>query len=61
MSREPLLISGLSLVSALGDGMASTWEALREGRSALAPCGFEQLPIAAWAGEVQGLDTPLQR
>jgi 3-oxoacyl-[acyl-carrier-protein] synthase-1 len=60
MSREPLLISSLSLVSALGDGLDTTWNALREGRSALAPCEFEQLPIAAWAGEVQGLDIPLQ-
>ncbi len=59
MSREPLLISSLSLVSALGDGLAATWEALREGRSALAPCVFEHLPIAAWAGEVKGLNAPL--
>lgn len=59
MSRTPLLISKLSLVSALGDGLATSLDALREGRSALAPCTFEPLPIAAWAGEVQGLNTPL--
>ena len=56
---KPLLISGLSLVSALGDGLDATWDALREDQSALAPCGFETLPIDAWAGEVQGLETPL--
>ncbi|MDE1906629.1 MAG: beta-ketoacyl-ACP synthase [Rhodospirillales bacterium] len=55
----PLLISGLSLVSTLGDGLDATWNALREGRSALAPCEFEELPIDAWVGEVQGLDTSL--
>jgi 3-oxoacyl-[acyl-carrier-protein] synthase I len=55
----PLLISGLSLVSALGDGLDVTWSALREGRSALRPCTFDALPIGAWAGEVRGLDTPL--
>ncbi len=56
---KPLLISSLSLVSALGDGLDATWQALHEGRSALAPCGFEQLPLDAWAGEVQGLDVKL--
>ncbi len=56
---KPLLISGLSLVSALGDGLDATWNALHAGRSALAPCEFEALPIDAWAGEVQGLDTKL--
>lgn len=59
MRREPMTISSLTLVSALGDGLAPTWEALREGRSALAPCRFESLPIAAWAAEVRGLDTKL--
>ncbi|MDE2239370.1 MAG: beta-ketoacyl-ACP synthase [Rhodospirillales bacterium] len=56
---KPLSISGLSLVSALGDELDATWQALREGRSALAPCRFEDLPIDAWAGEVQGLNEPL--
>ncbi|MDE1883860.1 MAG: beta-ketoacyl-ACP synthase [Rhodospirillales bacterium] len=56
---KPLFVSSLSLVSALGDGQDATWTALREGRSALAPCTFAPLPIDAWAGEVQGLDEPL--
>jgi 3-oxoacyl-[acyl-carrier-protein] synthase-1 len=56
---KPLLISSLSLVSALGDGLDTTWTALRDGSSALAPCTFEQLSLNAWAGEVQGLDIPL--
>ncbi|MBU6448410.1 MAG: beta-ketoacyl-ACP synthase [Rhodospirillales bacterium] len=58
-AMKPLLISGLSLVSALGDGLEATRLALHKGHSALAPCGFEKLPINAWAGEVHGLDTAL--
>jgi 3-oxoacyl-[acyl-carrier-protein] synthase-1 len=56
---KPLLISSLSLVSALGDGLDTTRTALQDGSSALAPCTFDQLPLNAWAGEVQGLDAPL--
>ncbi|WP_298224738.1 beta-ketoacyl-[acyl-carrier-protein] synthase family protein [Acidocella sp.] len=56
---KPLLISGLSLVSALGDGLDATWQALHDGRSALAPCQFETLPIDAWTGEAPALDAPL--
>lgn len=59
MSHLPLLVSGLSIVSALGAGLEAHVGAVREGRSALAPCTFETLPIAAWSGDVAGLEAPL--
>jgi 3-oxoacyl-[acyl-carrier-protein] synthase-1 len=56
MNTPPLVISSLCLVTALGAGQAETWEAIRDGRSALRPCGFDSLPIAAYAGAVPALD-----
>jgi 3-oxoacyl-[acyl-carrier-protein] synthase-1 len=56
MNPPPLVLSSLSLVTALGAGQAETWSAIRAGRSALSPCEFESLPIAAYAGAVPGLD-----
>ena len=55
----PLRLSSLTVTSAMGNGLEASWRALRDGRSALAPCTFEQLPIGAWTGEIQGLDVPL--
>ena len=52
----PLALSSLCLVTALGAGEAATWESIRSGRSALAPCQFDTLPIAAHAGAVASLD-----
>lgn len=54
-----LALSGLSLVTALGAGLEANWQAVRAGRSALAPCRFDTLPIAAYAGEMAGLDEAL--
>lgn len=51
-----LALSSLCLVTGLGAGEAATWEAIRAGRSALAPCEFDTLPIAAYAGAVVDLD-----
>jgi 3-oxoacyl-[acyl-carrier-protein] synthase-1 len=51
-----LALSSYTVTTCLGAGLAPTLAALREGRSGLAPCGFETLPIAAYAGEVAGLD-----
>src|SRR5580698_8986928 len=56
-----LALNGLSLVTALGTGLEANWQALRAGRSALAPCRFDTLPVAAYAGEVTGLDEALPR
>jgi len=56
MTPPPLTLSSLCLVTALGAGQAETWAAIHAGRSALAPCDFERLPIAAYAGAVPDLD-----
>ena len=51
----PLVLSSLCVASALGAGQAKTWEAIRAGRSALSPCTFDSLPVAAFAGAVPAL------
>jgi len=51
----PLALSNFSLVTCLGAGRAATLAALRAGRSGLAPCSFDTLPLDAYAGEVAGL------
>jgi 3-oxoacyl-[acyl-carrier-protein] synthase-1 len=51
----PLVLSHFCLVTGLGSGLDATLSALRSGRSALAPCGFETAEFAAWVGEVEGL------
>ena len=59
--RSVLAMSDYSLVTALGQGRAQTVSALRENRSALAPCTFDTLPIPTYVGEISGLDEcPLQ-
>jgi len=55
----PLALSDFALVTSLGAGNQATIEALRAGRSGLAPCRFDTLPIDAYAGEVPNLDAPL--
>ena len=56
---SPLALSDFALVTSLGAGQQATIDALRAGRSGLAPCEFDTLPIDAYAGEVPNLDTPL--
>jgi 3-oxoacyl-[acyl-carrier-protein] synthase-1 len=51
-----LALSDFTLVTCLGAGRAETLAALRAGRSGLAPCTFDTLPLNAYAGEVPGLD-----
>ena len=59
--QPALAMSDFSLVTALGKGRAQTVAALRENRSALAPCTFDALPIPTYVGEISGLDdAPLQ-
>jgi 3-oxoacyl-[acyl-carrier-protein] synthase I len=52
----PLALSDFALVTSLGAGQEETLKALRAGRSGLAPCRFETMPLDAYAGEVPGLD-----
>ena len=53
---QPLALSHYSLVSAVGTGRPATFAALKQGRSALAPCRFETVEIPTYAGQVEGLD-----
>ncbi|HYP64129.1 MAG TPA: beta-ketoacyl-[acyl-carrier-protein] synthase family protein [Acidocella sp.] len=53
---KPLALSPFALVTSLGAGEEATLAALRAGRSGLAPCQFDTLPLAAWTGEAQGCD-----
>ena len=54
-------IRDFSVVSSLGAGRARTLAALREERSGLAPCRFDDFPVPTHTGEVAGLDdAPLE-
>ncbi|MEX0759685.1 MAG: beta-ketoacyl-ACP synthase [Tistlia sp.] len=50
-------ITGYSLVTCLGHGLAAHRDALAEGRSGLAPCEIPQLPFACHVGRVPGLES----
>jgi len=52
----PLAITASTLTTALGAGRAATLAALQAQRSGLAPLRFENLPLATWTGEVEGVD-----
>jgi 3-oxoacyl-[acyl-carrier-protein] synthase-1 len=52
----PLAFTAFSIVTSLGAGQAATLDALRRGRSGLAPCRFDTLPINAYTGEIEGLE-----
>lgn len=53
---KPLAITAFTLTSALGAGCMPTLDALRAGRSGLAPLRFESLPLPTWTGEVDDVD-----
>jgi 3-oxoacyl-[acyl-carrier-protein] synthase-1 len=53
---KPLALRDFSVVSSLAAGRGATLEALRAGRSGLAPCRFDGFPHPAYVGEVAGLD-----
>ena len=52
----PLLLSAYTATSCLGRGLDATRDALRTGRSGLAPCTFETVKLDTWVGEVTGVD-----
>jgi 3-oxoacyl-[acyl-carrier-protein] synthase-1 len=52
----PLLLSAFTATSCLGRGLDATRQALRSGRSGLAPCAFETVQLDTWVGEVAGVD-----
>ena len=53
---QPLALSCFSLVTSLGSGQQANLAALREGRSGLQPCTFENSPLPAYVGQVRELD-----
>ena len=54
--RAPLILTRYTLVSALGHGLDQTFQALRNRRSGLRPCDFEDVGITAYIGRVDGVD-----
>ncbi|MSR23498.1 MAG: beta-ketoacyl-[acyl-carrier-protein] synthase family protein [Nitrospiraceae bacterium] len=52
----PLVLSAYTLVSALGKGLEPTYRALRDRRSGLRPCDFEDVGIKTYIGRVDGLE-----
>lgn len=53
---EPLAITAITLVSAIGRGLAATTAALQEGRSGLIPCRFDGLSLDTYVGVVAGIE-----
>ncbi len=52
----PLLLSSYTATTCLGRGLDATRDALRTGRSGLAPCTFETVKLDTWIGEVAAVD-----
>lgn len=52
----PVPITAYTLATALGVGLDVHAQALREGRSGLAPKTFETVTLPTWLGEVPGVD-----
>ena len=53
---RPVLLSAYTMTSCLGRGLAPTLEALRAGRSGLAPCRFDTAELDTFVGEIPGVD-----
>ena len=51
-----LVFTAFSVTSAIGAGQDATRDALQASRSGLTPCHFAPLPIAAYAGQIDGLE-----
>ena len=53
---NPLWLSHFTATSSIGRGLEQTLAALRERRGGLAPCAFDTVDLAAFVGEVPGVD-----
>ena len=53
---NPLWLSHFTATSSIGRGLDQTLAALRQSRSGLAPCAFDTVDLAAFVGEVAGVD-----
>ena len=56
VAMPPLALSEFTVTTSLGAGRDQTIAALREGRSALAPCHFDDVSFPTHVGEIAGLD-----
>lgn len=54
--RTPLYLSHFTAASCLGAGQEATLAGLQARRSGLAPCDFDDVRLATWTGEVEGVD-----
>jgi len=52
----PLVLTSFTAVNALGHGVDAIYAALRDGRSGLTPCTFEDAKLETYCGSVAGLD-----
>jgi 3-oxoacyl-[acyl-carrier-protein] synthase-1 len=55
----PLILTGYTVVSALGKGLDETYRALRNRRSGLRPCDCEDVGITTYIGRVDEVDDVL--
>lgn len=53
---QPLYLTGLAVVSAMGTGLGATLEALRGRRGGLRPCDFADVPGFGHIGRVPGIE-----
>jgi len=54
-AMAPLILNRYTVVSALGKGLDETYRALRNRRSGLRPCDFEDVEIKTYIGRVDGV------
>jgi 3-oxoacyl-[acyl-carrier-protein] synthase-1 len=52
----PLILTHYTIVSALGKGLSETYRALRNRRSGLRPCDFEDVGITTYIGRVEEVE-----
>ena len=55
----PLILTRYTMVSALGKGLEETYLALRNRRSGLRPCDFEDVKLTTYIGRVDGVEEML--
>ncbi|MGB7757443.1 MAG: beta-ketoacyl-[acyl-carrier-protein] synthase family protein [Salinisphaera sp.] len=53
---RPLAIHAYTATTALGAGRDALWQALRDQRSGLSPCDFDDAELATWIGRVPGCE-----
>jgi 3-oxoacyl-[acyl-carrier-protein] synthase-1 len=60
MPIQPLSLTSYTLINALGAGVATSLDALRQGDSGLRPYDFDRAPLDTWIGRVEGIeDSPV--